>query len=97
MGAVRDAAALEAARALMKVDTIFRDAALFFQRRFDAVLVEIAVGATDAELARLADTRSGRAFRLMAGRAARSTKRVRPRADKRSRRCFDGVNRNAFT
>lgn len=67
MGAVADAAALEAARASMKADPIFRDAALFFQRRFDAVLVEIASDATDAEFARLADTRSGRAFRLMAG------------------------------
>lgn len=66
MGGVRDEAALAAARGLMKADPIFRDTALFFQRRFDAVLVEVADGASDAELAELADTRSGRAFQLMA-------------------------------
>ncbi len=66
MGAVRDAEALEAARGLMKQDTIFRDTALFFQRRFDVVLNEVARGADDGQIAELADTRSGRAFQLMA-------------------------------
>ena len=50
----------------MKSDTIFRDTALFFQRRFDSVLSEFAAGAGDAELMALAGTRSGRAFMLMA-------------------------------
>ena len=50
----------------MKSDTIFRDTALFFQRRFDAVLTEFAAGAGDAELVELAGTRSGRAFMLLA-------------------------------
>ncbi len=66
LGGVRDPAAIETTRALMKSDPIFRDAALFFQRRFDAVLGELADAASDADLARLADTRSGRAFQLTA-------------------------------
>jgi len=60
-----DAGAVETTRGLMKADPIFRDTALFFQRRFDGVLGELAEGASDADLADLADTRSGRAFRLM--------------------------------
>jgi len=66
MGGVRDEAVLATARGLMKADPIFRDTALFFQRRFDAVLGEVAEGASDADLADLAGTRSGRAFQLMA-------------------------------
>ena len=49
VGGIRDARALETARGLMKSDSIFRDTALFFQRRFDAVLTEFAAGASDAE------------------------------------------------
>jgi hypothetical protein len=66
LGEVGDPAAVETARALMKSDPIFRDTALFFQRRFGVALDEIAAAVDDAELIRLADTRSGRAFRLMA-------------------------------
>ena len=66
VGAIRDPRALETARALTKSDPIFRDTALFFQRRFDAVLGEFAAGAGDAEIAELADTRSARAFMLLA-------------------------------
>jgi hypothetical protein len=66
VGGVRDAKALETAQRLVKSDPIFRDTALFFQRRFDAVLAEFARDATDEELLALADTRSGRAFQLMA-------------------------------
>lgn len=65
-GGVRDEGALDSARGLMKQDAVFRDTALFFLRRFDAVLGEIVPGASDAALAQLADTRSGRAFQLMA-------------------------------
>jgi hypothetical protein len=65
-GGLRDPQALEAARALMKSDPIFRDCALFFLRRFDTVLAEVAGSASDGELAELAGTRSGRAFALMA-------------------------------
>lgn len=66
LGGVTDAAALETTRTLMKEDTVFRDTALFFLRRFDTVLREIAPGASDAEIAQIADTRSGRAFQLVA-------------------------------
>jgi hypothetical protein len=66
VGGIRDEAVLQKARRLMKTDPIFRDTALFFHRRFDAVLVEFAADAGDAELASLADTRSGRAFMLLA-------------------------------
>jgi hypothetical protein len=66
VGGVRDEAALETARALTKQDPIFRDTALFFLRRFDAVLRRVAETASDEQIAQLADTRSGRAFQLMA-------------------------------
>jgi hypothetical protein len=66
LGALRDPQALEVARGLTKSDSIFRDTALFFQRRFDAVLQEFAAEATDGELAEVAVTRSGRAFMLLA-------------------------------
>jgi hypothetical protein len=65
VGAIRDPQALEIARALTKSDPIFRDTALFFQRRFDAVLGEFAAGAGDAAILELADTRSARAFMLL--------------------------------
>lgn len=67
---ITDAAAIEAAQRLMKADTVFRDTTLFFLRRFDAALREIAQGAGDAEIAEIADTRSGRAFQLMARASA---------------------------
>jgi hypothetical protein len=66
VGAIRDPRALEAARGLMKSDPIFRDTALFFHRRLDAVLAEFASEAPDERLLELADTRSGRAFMLLA-------------------------------
>lgn len=66
MGGVADDAALATTRGLMKGDPIFRDTALFFQRRFDAALGEFVDGASDADLGRIADTRSGRAFQLLA-------------------------------
>ena len=65
VGAIRDPATLDRVRALMKSDAIFRDTALFFQRRFDVVLHEFGANATDQQLARLADTRSARAFVLL--------------------------------
>jgi hypothetical protein len=63
---IRDPQALDTARRLTASDSIFRDSALFFQRRFDGVLAEFAAGARDAELIELAGTRSGRAFMLLA-------------------------------
>ena len=66
VGAIRDPKALETARGLMRSDPIFRDTALFFHRRFDAVLAEFASEADDERLLEIADTRSGRAFMLLA-------------------------------
>ena len=66
LGAISDARALDAARGLMRSDPIFRDSALFFQRRFDGVLGEFASRAGDPELEALAGTRSGRAFMMLA-------------------------------
>ena len=65
VGGIADPRALEAARGLMRSDSIFRDSALFFQRRFDRVLAEFGKDATDAELEAIAGTRSGRAFMLL--------------------------------
>ena len=66
VGGIRDPQALETARRLTQSDSIFRDSALFFQRRFDGVLREFAAAAKDAELIELVGTRSGRAFMLLA-------------------------------
>lgn len=65
IGGITDESALETVRRLVRSDAIFRDTALFFQRRFDSVLVEFAAGADDEALAELAGTRSGRAFMLL--------------------------------
>ena len=65
LGGIDDPRALDVARTLMRGDSIFRDSALFFQRRFDRVLAEYGREASDAELADLAATRSGRAFMLL--------------------------------
>lgn len=66
VGGIHDAQALEVTRGLMKSDPIFRDTALFLQRRFDVVLSDFARDANDAQLAELANTRSARAFALLA-------------------------------
>jgi hypothetical protein len=50
----------------MKTDSIFRDTALFFQRRFDGILSEFCADAGDAGIEEVAATRSGRAFMLLA-------------------------------
>lgn len=66
IGGIDDPQALERARGLMQDDPIFRDTALYFQRRFDSVLTEFGDGAEDAQLLQIAATRSGRAFTLLA-------------------------------
>lgn len=66
IGGITDPAALERAGELTRTDPIFRDTALYFQRRFDSVLNEFGQGAEDAQLLAIADTRSGRAFTLLA-------------------------------
>jgi len=66
LNGIRDQAALDAVRMEMRADPIFRDAALHFQRRFDQMLSEFEPTATDTELLDLIDTRTGRAFILLA-------------------------------
>jgi hypothetical protein len=62
---IRDPHAIDTARRLTASDSIFRDSALFFRRRFDGVLAEFAAEAKEAELVELVGTRSGRAFMLL--------------------------------
>ncbi|MEM8592868.1 MAG: hypothetical protein AAGF13_10115 [Pseudomonadota bacterium] len=65
LGGIRDRSSLALAAGRMRSDTIFRDAAHHFLRRFDRLLADFAEYATDEELAALADTRTARAFMLL--------------------------------
>ncbi|EYD72040.1 hypothetical protein [Limimaricola hongkongensis] len=53
----------------MAADTIFRDTAQHFLRLYDRMLDEYCDGAEDEEIALLAETRTGRAFRLLGAAA----------------------------
>ena len=66
LGTIEDQAALALARGRMRNDSIFRDVSLHFLRQFDRFLRGAIHNATDRDLVRLADTRTGRAFQLMA-------------------------------
>lgn len=65
LGGVRDRAVLAAAAARMRADPGFRDAAHRFLRAFDRRLAAFEEAASDAQLARLAETRSARAFMVL--------------------------------
>lgn len=65
LGGIRDRAALALSARRMREEPIFRDAAHHFLRGFDQTLARIEPEATDAEIARLSDTRSARAFMLI--------------------------------
>lgn len=65
VGGVQDGQAMELTQSLLKSDPIFRDTALFFQRRFGRVLQDFAREASDKEIVDVANTRSGRAFMLL--------------------------------
>ena len=69
LGGIRDRSSLALSAARMKQDTIFRDAAHHFLRRFDKSFSEFEEIATDAEIAALSSTRTARAFMLL-GRVA---------------------------
>ncbi|WP_127113768.1 hypothetical protein [Shimia sediminis] len=69
LGGIRDRTSLALAAGRMKQDTIFRDAAHHFLRRFDKTFIEFEETASDAEIAALSDTRTARAFMLL-GRVA---------------------------
>ena len=66
VGAIHDEAALKKTRARSRKDQIYRDTALHFQRKFDVILGDFARHGSDAEILALANTRTGRAFMLMA-------------------------------
>jgi hypothetical protein len=67
VGGVREPAALAAAQALLRADPVFRDAALVFLRRWNLLLGRaVAAFGAGETLVALADTRTGRAFMLLA-------------------------------
>ena len=66
LAGVRDEAALELASARMARDTIFRDVAHHFLRQFDLGLQRFVAQASEEEVAALAQTRTARAFMLLA-------------------------------
>jgi hypothetical protein len=69
LGGIRDRSSLALTAGRMKQDPIFRDAAHHFLRLFDKTFAAFEKNATDAEIARLAETRTARAFMLL-GRVA---------------------------
>lgn len=69
LGGIRDRSSLALTSGRMKQDPIFRDAAHHFLRLFDKTFARFEPTATDAEIARLAETRTARAFMLL-GRVA---------------------------
>jgi hypothetical protein len=66
LGGVRDRSSLALTAGRMREDTIFRDAVHHFLRRFDEMLVAFEETATDTDLLALAETRTSRAFMLLA-------------------------------
>lgn len=69
LGGVRDRSSLALAAGRMRQDSIFRDAAHHFLRKFDQIFTEFEEGASDEEITDLANTRTARAFMLL-GRVA---------------------------
>ena len=65
LGGVRDRSSLALTAARMREDTIFRDTAHHFLRKFDQMLVRFEEQASDEELIALAETRSARAFMIL--------------------------------
>lgn len=65
LGGIHDRASLALTSGRMRSDPIFRDAAHHFLREFDRVFAEFEKTASDAEIIKLADTRSARAFILL--------------------------------
>ena len=69
LGGIHDKDALAAVATKMREDPVFRDAAHHFLRAFDRTFSQVETGATDAEVAEIAGTRTARAVMLL-GRAA---------------------------
>ncbi|WBU56768.1 hypothetical protein [Paracoccus sediminicola] len=66
VGTVRDPEIIEAATAAMRADDVFRDAVHHFLRLFDRSATALLPRLSDDEIFWMADTRSARAFMLMA-------------------------------
>lgn len=69
LGGIRDRSSLALTSGRMRQDSIFRDAAHHFLRKFDQMFTEFEVSATDSDIAEMAETRTARAFMLL-GRVA---------------------------
>lgn len=66
IGGIRDRSSLALSSARMREDTIFRDSVHHFLRTFDRTLSNIAETLSDQELVVFAETRTARAFMLLA-------------------------------
>jgi hypothetical protein len=66
LGAIKDRSSQALTAGRMREDTIFRDAVHHFLRRFDETLVTFEEHATDTDLLELAETRTARAFMVLA-------------------------------
>lgn len=66
LAGIADQTALDTAAALMAQDEVFRDAGQHFLRQFDRTVTRFSAGMDDRALVAAMDTRSGRAFRLLA-------------------------------
>ncbi|MBM9593325.1 hypothetical protein [Roseitranquillus sediminis] len=66
IGGIRDRTSLTLCASRMRNDPVFRDVAHHFLRVFDRALADIESRTDDAEIARLADSRTARAFMLIA-------------------------------
>ncbi|WP_233270551.1 hypothetical protein [Chachezhania sediminis] len=66
LGGIHDRELLARITLKMRQDTIFRDSAHHFLRLFDRAAAEFEPGASDAEMAAFGDTRTARAFMLLA-------------------------------
>jgi hypothetical protein len=65
LGGIHDRSSLVLAAGRMKKDPVFRDAVHHFLRHFDRTFMEFERHASDEEIARLAETRTARAFMLL--------------------------------
>lgn len=65
LGGVNDRSSLVLAAGRMKKDPVFRDAVHHFLRHFDKTFMEFERHASDEDIARLAETRTARAFMLL--------------------------------
>ncbi|SFC92676.1 hypothetical protein [Tropicimonas isoalkanivorans] len=65
LGGIRDRSSLALTAGRMRQDTVFRDCAHHFLRRFDSTFATFEKEASDADIITFADTRSARAFMLI--------------------------------